>query len=183
MPVLSLRRPTSLMSVSDRSAQSPSHQTLNWLLLCEENWSYCLHHMFRPKQAQLVTAKISLIPCATNVMTVIKTHPSYVLFSISILLLCFWRRVASIILHVLQYVLVKTSTSIQRGGIVFTFLTIPNPNKIHDRSDMGCTGLVPLLHSKMVLVSNPLARAREFLCSLLVPVWVLPLPIVLRHAC
>lgn len=157
MPVLSLRRPTSLMSVSDRSAQSPSHQTVNWLLLCEENWSYCLHHMFRPKQAQLVTAKISLIPCTINVMTVIKTHPSYVLFSISILLLCFRRRVASIILHVLQYVLVKTSTSIQRGGIVFTFLTIPNPNKIQDRSDMGCTGLVPLLHSKMVLASNPLA--------------------------
>lgn len=39
MPKLSLRRPTSLMYVSDRSTQSSGYQTLNWLLLCGENWS------------------------------------------------------------------------------------------------------------------------------------------------
>lgn len=74
LPVLSPKGPTSLMSVSDRPVQSPNHHTLNWLLLCEENRSGCLHHMFRPKQAQLLLVKISLIPYAVNIMTAINTH-------------------------------------------------------------------------------------------------------------
>lgn len=73
-----------MTSVSQRSVQSSGQQRLSRLPVCGENQS--LHHVYRPKLDQLFSVKISLIPRAVNMMTIINTQPSYACLSISILL-------------------------------------------------------------------------------------------------